>query len=219
MPASTRVKICCMGSVEELHLAVRLGATAVGLVSAMPSGAGVISDAKIREISGAVPAGIDAFLLTSGLNPYAVIEQIRSAGVTTVQLVDAFPVAGYAMLRKALPGIRIVQVIHVRDDRSVAEAAAAAEHADFLLLDSGNPDLPVKELGGTGRVHDWRISRMICERVRTPAYLAGGLRPDNVAEAIRTVRPFGVDVCSGVRSNGALDESKLRSFFEAVQSC
>jgi len=71
-------------------------------------------------------------------------------------------------------------------------------------------------LGGTGRTHDWNVSREIVKEVTVPVFLAGGLRSDNVADAVRTVGPFGVDVCTGVRTNGELDEVKLRAFFAAV---
>jgi phosphoribosylanthranilate isomerase len=119
-------------------------------------------------------------------------------------------------LRKALPGIALVQVIHVTGLESLAEAVSASGHVDALLLDSGNQRLAVKELGGTGRTHDWRISRAIVEAVDVPVFLAGGLNPSNAAEAIRQVHPFGLDVCSGVRTEGLLDAEKLERFFAAI---
>jgi phosphoribosylanthranilate isomerase len=96
------------------------------------------------------------------------------------------------------------------------EAVDSARHADALLLDSGRPDMAVKELGGTGRVHDWEVSRAIRDAVEVPIFLAGGLGPDNVAEAVRAVQPFAVDVCSGLRTDGWLDEAKLRAFVAAL---
>ncbi|HEY6509478.1 MAG TPA: hypothetical protein VIY56_15765, partial [Vicinamibacterales bacterium] len=116
------------------------------------------------------------------------------------------------------PGVSLMQVIHVVGDRSIAEAVEVAPHVDALLLDSGNQALAVKELGGTGRRHDWGISRRIRDSVEVPVYLAGGLRPENVAEAVGVVRPFGLDICSGVRSAGRLDEAKLAAFFQAVRA-
>jgi phosphoribosylanthranilate isomerase len=106
----------------------------------------------------------------------------------------------------------------VRDAASLEEARAAAPEVDALLLDSGRPDLPVKELGGTGRVHDWQTSRAIRDAVDVPVFLAGGLHPGNVAGAIATVRPFGVDLCSGIRVDGRLDAGLLSSFMRAVAS-
>ena len=211
-----RVKICCIASIEEEQLAVRYGASAVGLVSAMPSGPGSIPEELIAEITATVPPGVATFLLTCKPSAEEVIEQQRRTKVSTLQLVDHFPIEDYAILRRKLPGIRIVQVIHVRDNNSVEEALAVSPHVDALLLDSGNPNLRVKELGGTGRVHDWSISRKIREAVNVPVFLAGGLKPENVREAVEQVGPYALDVCSGVRTNGKLDEDKLVRFFAAL---
>lgn len=101
-------------------------------------------------------------------------------------------------------------MIHVTGPESVDAAV------DAILLDSGNPGLAVKELGGTGRTHDWGLSRQIRDAVARPVYLAGGLSPANVERAVRTVRPYGVDVCSGVRSDGALEAKKLADFVTAL---
>ena len=211
-----KVKICCMASVAEARLAVRLGADALGLVSAMPSGPGPIADELIAEIAALVPPPVATFLLTSLQDVQAIVAQQRRCRATTLQLVDRVERGTYEELREALPGVRIVQVIHVSDDRSVREAVEIAPRVHALLLDSGNQALAVKELGGTGRTHDWTLSRRIRDEVSVPVFLAGGLRAANVGEAIRAVRPFGVDLCSGVRTGGRLDEAKLTAFFEAV---
>ncbi len=211
-----RVKICCIASVEEARLAIQYGADALGLVSDMPSGPGVIPEERIAEIAAWVPPPVATFLLTCAGDSERVIAQVKRCGTNTVQLCDRFPPEECAVLREALPGIRLVQVIHVTGRGSIEEAREAATHVDAVLLDSGNPALAVKELGGTGRVHDWSISREIREAIGVPMFLAGGLNPDNVEEAIRQVGPFGVDVCSGVRRDGRLDENRLKGFLEAV---
>lgn len=208
-----RVKVCCISSTDEARAAVALGADALGLVSAMPSGPGVIADALIAEIARAAPPPVATFLLTSSQHADAIAAEVRAAGVNTVQLVDAVAPEVYPRLRAALPGVKLVQVVHVAGEASVAEA----EHVDAVLLDSGNPALPVKELGGTGRVHDWSLSRRIRASVGVSVFLAGGLRADNVGEAIRAVGPFGLDLCSGVRTGGRLDEQKLAAFIAAVR--
>lgn len=200
----------------EAQIAIQHGAAALGLVSAMPSGPGVIAEEEIARIARTVPPGVASFLLTSRQDAASIIAQQRRTGVNTIQIVDRLETGTYDDLRAAMPGIALVQVIHITDDNSIAEALAVAPHVNALLLDSGNPTLPVQELGGTGRVHDWQISRRIRELVAVPVYLAGGLRPANVAEAVRTVRPFGLDLCSGVRTDGRLDEAKLAAFFTAV---
>ena len=213
-----RVKICCIASVEEAQLAIRYGANAIGLVSAMPSGPGPIADEMIARIAPRVPPGVASFLLTCLDDPDAIIDQQRRTRVNTIQLCDRIRDTDYAKLRAGMPGIALVQVIHVTGVESIEEAIRIAPHVDAILLDSGNQSLAVKELGGTGRVHDWSISTRIVKSIPRPVYLAGGLKPDNVAEAIRRVRPFGLDVCSGLRTNGALDESKLATFFAAITS-
>lgn len=214
--SSPRVKICCIGSVEEARLAVRAGASAVGLVSAMPSGPGPIPEDLIAQIAATVPPPVATFLLTSQQDAASIIAQQRRCGVNTLQIVDRVPAGTYAELRVALPGVRLVQVIHVGGQESFEEALMVASQVDALLLDSGNQSLPIKELGGTGRVHDWQVSRAIREAVDVPVFLAGGLNAANVAQAISMVGPFAVDVCSGVRANGALDEAKLTSFFASL---
>jgi phosphoribosylanthranilate isomerase len=207
-----RLKVCCIASRAEAALAIRYGASAIGLVSAMPSGPGPIEEALIAEIAATVPPPVATFLLTCATTTEAIVDQIRRCRPTAVQLVDAVAPDVYAELRLAAPATKLVQVIHVRDDEALAEAVAAARHVDALLLDSGNPNLAVKELGGTGRAHDWRLSRRIVETSSVPVFLAGGLNPGNVREAMATVRPFGIDVCSGLRTDGRLDEAKLAAF-------
>jgi phosphoribosylanthranilate isomerase len=217
--ARPRVKVCCIQGADEAALAVRLGAAALGLVSSMPSGPGVIPDEQIRAIARGIPPGVASFLLTSRRRSAEIVTQARAAGVNTVQIVDDLDGdLAYAELREALPGVGLVQVVHVTGPESVEEALRVAPHVDALLLDSGNPKLAVKELGGTGRRHDWRLSREIRERAPVPLYLAGGLVPGNVREAIESVGPFGLDVCTGVRTAGALDASKLAAFVAAASA-
>ena len=211
-----KIKICCISSVAEARLAVACGASALGLVSAMPSGPGVIDEQVIAEIIRSVPPLIATFLLTARQHADAIIDQQQRCRANTLQLVDHLPEAELIRLRHALPGIALVQVIHVSGPESIEEARAVAPHVDAILLDSGNQKLSVKELGGTGRIHDWTISREIRARCGKPLFLAGGLKPDNVRDAISEVQPFGLDVCTGVRTGGNLDESKLRAFFSAA---
>ena len=210
------VKVCCIADIDEARLAIGAGASAIGLVSAMPSGPGPIDEADIARIAGAVPAPTETFLLTSLIDADAVAEQHRRCGTTAVQLVDALDEAELRRLRRLLPATRLVQVIHVTGPESVDEARAAAPLVDTILLDSGNPKLAVKELGGTGRVHDWTTSRRIRDTVSVPVLLAGGLNPGNAREAYERVMPAGLDVCSGLRPNGRLDAERLRDFFAAL---
>ena len=214
---SPRIKICCILSRQEAQLAIHEGASAVGLVGAMPSGPGPIPDELIADIARSVPPPIATFLLTSRQSVREIVAHHGRVHTSAIQLVDELREGTYEELRQSLPGIKIVQVIHVVGTQSIDAAIAVSGNVDALLLDSGRPDLPVKELGGTGRRHDWKISRQIRESVQIPIFLAGGLTPDNVRGAIEEVAPFGVDVCSGVRTNGLLDPYKLARFVHAVK--
>ncbi|RKY92592.1 MAG: phosphoribosylanthranilate isomerase [Ignavibacteriae bacterium] len=213
-----KVKICCIQSTEEAELAIKYGASAIGLVSEMPSGPGVISEDLIGKIAAAVPSTIDTFLLTSNLDADSLIEQHRKCKTTTLQIVDRVKAKVLITLKKELPAIRLVQVIHVNGDESITEAKIAAQFVDALLLDSGNQKLEVKELGGTGRTHDWTISRKIRYAVSVPVYLAGGINVSNVLDAVKELEPFGIDLCSGVRENGKLNENRLEEFFSVLHN-
>ena len=213
-----RLKVCCISSLEEAQLAVSLGAHALGLVSEMPSGPGVIAEPELVRLAGWAPPGVATFLLSSKRSVPALVAQARRVGAGVLQLVDSLEEGTHAELAEALPGISVVQVIHVTGPESVDEAlrVASLPGVRALLLDSGNPALAVKQLGGTGRVHDWRLSRQIREQSRLPVYLAGGLKPENVRSAIDEVGPFGLDLCSGVRTDGRLDAHKLEALVQAL---
>lgn len=211
-----KVKICCIASIEEASLALAHGAAALGLVSAMPSGPGVIDDESIRLIAAWAPTGLRTFLLTSRTDPREIARQALEAGVDTLQIVDALAPTAHAVIRAIAPRVRLVQVIHVRGPEAVDEALEAAPRVDELLLDSGNPAAAVKELGGTGRTHDWALSRRIVEESGVPVWLAGGLNAGNARAAIDAVGPHGLDLCSGVRVDGRLSAERLAGFMRAV---
>ena len=207
-----RIKICCISSENEAKTAIEFGASAIGLVARMPSGPGPISDELIRQIADTIPPPVATFLLTSETTVRKIIEHHNRTKTNTIQIVDSLLSGTYSQLKTALPCVKIVQVIHVIDERSVDEAIGISEMVDAILLDSGNPKLKIKELGGTGRIHNWKLSRQIRDKSKCPVFLAGGLNPENVRQAIEVVQPFAVDVCSGVRTDGNLDRKKLELF-------
>lgn len=213
-----RIKICCISSIEEAKAAIDLGASAIGLVARMPSGPGPISDELIKQIAATVPPPIATFLLTCETSVEMIIEHHKRTYTNTIQIVDALKNGTYMQLKEALPAVKIVQVIHVIDEKSVDEAVEISAMVDALLLDSGNPNLKIKELGGTGRVHNWQLSRQIRDNSKCPVFLAGGLNAENVRMAIDTVQPFGIDLCSSVRTNGLLDIIKLKKFISEAHS-
>lgn len=212
----THIKICCISSLKEANMAVNAGASAIGLVGHMPSGPGVISDELIREIAISVPKTIDTFLLTSETEVSNIIKHHSKVNTSTIQIVDELTKGTHLQIKEALPHVKIVQVLHVLNEKSIEQAIQIANDVDAILLDSGNPNLLTKELGGTGRVHNWGISKEIVEEVNIPVFLAGGLNPENAFQAINSVNPYGLDLCSGVRTNGLLDLEKLTLFFKAV---
>jgi len=212
-----RVKICCIRSIEEARLAIENGASALGLVGHMPSGPGVIEDELIKQIAKTVPPPISTFLLTSETKPQDIISHYKRVYTTTIQIVDELEGHEYEEIRKDLPNVKLVQVIHVFDDNSVKEAVEISKFVDAILLDSGNPHLSIKKLGGTGRTHNWNLSREIRDSIPIPLFLAGGLNKDNIKQAVEKVQPFGIDLCSSVRTNGKLDPKKLKEFFKAIE--
>jgi phosphoribosylanthranilate isomerase len=212
----TKVKICCISSIAEAKLAVDYGAAAIGLVAKMPSGPGVISDELISAIAKTVPSGVDTFLLTSETSYEAIVEHHKRVNTTTIQIVDALSNRQYNDIRASLPNVKLVQVIHIIDETAIQEAIEISPWVDAILLDSGNPNLDVKVLGGTGKTHNWEISKKIREAINLPVFLAGGINKDNLKQAIDIVQPYGVDLCSSVRTNGQLDEKKLEMLFNAL---
>ena len=211
-----KVKICCISSIEEAALAIGYGAAAIGLVGRMPSGPGIITDELIHSIAKTVPPPIDSFLLTSETTAEAIIEHHNKVNTTTIQIVDALTDRQYHKIREAIPHVKLVQVIHVIDEKAVQEAIEISEFVDAILLDSGNPNLSTKVLGGTGKTHNWDLSKKIRENISIPTYLAGGINKDNIRKAIDHVQPYGIDLCSSVRTNGQLDERKLEELFKAL---
>lgn len=218
MTMRTRVKICCISSVNEARMAIASGADALGLVAAMPSGPGEVDDATIRAVTAEVPPPLATFLLTSRATGPDIVDHVRHCGTNTVQIVDHIDPGELAILAVSLPMVRRVQVIHVEGPGALDLIPRYQPYVHAFLLDSGKPGGTMRELGGTGRTHDWQVSREFVRRAEKPVFLAGGLTPANVAEAIATVRPFGVDLCSGVRTDGHLDQAKLDAFMAAVRA-
>ncbi|WP_080753519.1 phosphoribosylanthranilate isomerase [Janthinobacterium lividum] len=213
----TRIKICCIASIDEAQLAIAAGADALGLVAAMPSGPGPIPDARIAQIAAWTPPPVATFLLTSETTAQAIAEHVRATQPSTVQIVSHIDPGEVAQLARLLPHVRRVQVIHVEGPEALALIPAYAPHVHAFLLDSGRPGAAVPELGGTGRTHDWSVSARFVRASPRPVFLAGGLDDTNVADALRQVRPYGIDLCSRVRTDGKLDVMKLALLMAAVR--
>lgn len=212
----TRIKICCISSLEEAQLAIDHGVDALGLVAEMPSGPGPIEDRLIRKIADAAPPTIETFLLTSRETGNDIADHVESCGTTTVQIVRHIETSEYPIIIKRLPNTRRVQVIHVEDENAIDLIRRYEPFVHAFLLDSGRPSASIAELGGTGRTHDWDISARIVNSTHRPVFLAGGLTPENVEDAVAAVGPFGLDLCSGVRTEDKLDAVKLNEFTAKV---
>lgn len=198
-------------------MAVKAGADALGLVARMPSGPGPIPDGTIAEVTAFVPPPIATFLLTSETTAEAISSHIRATNPSTVQVVSHIDPAESETLAALESHVRRVQVIHVEGPEALDLIPAYAPHVHAFLLDSGRPNAAVAELGGTGRAHDWAVSAAFVRATERPVFLAGGLSAANVADAIKQVRPYGLDLCSGVRTDGQLDPEKLAAFVLAVE--
>jgi phosphoribosylanthranilate isomerase len=213
----TRVKVCCIASAKEARLAIEAGADAVGLVGRMPAGTRWISDEKIAEVTAGVPPPVATFLLTAENNAEAISAHVRRTRPSAVQLVVHIDPAESARLAALEPHVRRLQVIHVEGPEALALIPAYSPYVHAFLLDSGRPGAAVPEYGGTGKPHDWTISAAFVKTSPLPVFLAGGLNAANAGDAIRQVRPFGLDLCSGVRTDGRLDAAKLEAFMLAVR--
>jgi phosphoribosylanthranilate isomerase len=216
----TRIKICCMASLDEVRLAIRAGADAVGLIgkSAQPSSPRAVDDRTVAELAASVPPPIATFMLTSERTAQGIACLVQAAGASTVQICSHLAPAESEELSRRLSSTRRVQVIHVEDQGALELIAPYAPFVHAFLLDSGRPGLPSPVYGGTGLTHDWSVSAEFVKRIARPVFLAGGLTAANVGDAIRRVRPFGVDLCSGTRTAGRLDPEKLYAFTAAVRA-
>ncbi|MDZ7629315.1 MAG: phosphoribosylanthranilate isomerase [Parvularculaceae bacterium] len=220
----TPFKICCMQSEAEIDMAAAAGAFAVGIVGPMPNGAGFLDDATAARLAryGVKHHGDKLWvtLLTKRTRGDDIAAHVAAIGANAVQLVDRPEDGAYGFLRARFPALKILQVVHVEDGRAVDDAREAAPFVDAVLLDSGKPSAATPTFGGTGDRHDWSISRRIVESLDKPVFLAGGLNPSNAAEALSAVRPFGLDICSGLRDRGrgdALIPERLAAFAAALK--
>ncbi len=213
-----QVKICCISSIEEAKLAISYGASVLGLVGPMPSGPGTITAKNAGQILQFIPNHINTFYLCSKTTFAGIVEEYEQVLSTHMQLVDNTSIDLRRKLKMRFPNLQIVQVLHVQGEDSINDLESYIVDSDVILLDSGSPEKAVKELGGTGKVHNWEISKRIVELSPIPVFLAGGLNSANIQKAIQLVKPYGVDLCSSVRSNDKLDTLKLDSFFKQIDN-
>ncbi|NNF22858.1 MAG: phosphoribosylanthranilate isomerase [Saprospiraceae bacterium] len=213
-----RVKVCCIKSNDEADLAIHCGAYALGLVGPMPSGPGPISPEEAGIICSYVSGKVNTFYLTSKIELNEIVNEYNLVKSSHLQLTDSTTTETRKALKIQFPNLMIVQVVHVSGEGTLTKAKTFEKESDFLLLDSGAPGKAVKELGGTGRIHNWEISKQIVRNARIPVFLAGGLNASNVKDAINHVNPYGLDLCSGIRTEDKLDKRKIKFFFSQIKS-
>lgn len=195
-------------------MAAEAGANLVGLVGPMPTGPGVQSLETCNQIAKACPTAVTPVLLTSSETVEAIAADVTAAGVQAVQVVRHVHPSVHQRLADLAPGVKRIQVIHVEGNDALDLIAVYQDHVDAFLLDSGKPSS--EELGGTGRVHDWQISRAFVQASPRPVFLAGGLTPENAARAVAEVQPYGLDICSGLRVDDRLDAGLLAAFMAEI---
>lgn len=209
---SVRIQIAGVSSLEEALAAADAGVDALGFTVRLPTGVhDDLTEAKARGIVAALPPFVASVAITYVDTPREAVELCRYLGVTTLQLHGPFPTQEIPVLRVGLPHLKIIRAVHVTGPEAVAQARALARQVDALILDTYDP--ATGRHGATGKTHDWTISRQIVDGVPVPVILAGGLTPDNVADAIAAVRPWGVDVHTGIeRPDGSRDLDHIRAF-------
>ena len=204
-----RVKICGTATFADLDCAVAAGADAVGFLMGITH---VTQDAVTPETAAAMVATLPPFIVpvavTHLTKPSDLIRIVELSRCTTLQIQDMVTPDDIAEVREVLPYLRIMKAVHVMDESAITTAKYFSDTADAILLDTRTAD----RIGGTGITHDWNISAKIVKECSCPVILAGGLTPENVTEAIIRVRPYAVDVHTGVKKNGVRDAERTRAF-------
>jgi len=223
----TRTKICGNRNPEDLDYAIACGADAVGFITDVP----VKSPRKIdsetaKDLIKRVPVFVDSVIVIMPEDLDSAVALIRKTRPTVVQIHNDLPDAELAKLASTVDPVKLIKTIAIPDgagpeiaDRVISRIHKLTGIADAILLDTststtsrtGNTSTGARS-GGTGKVHDWRISAEIVRRSRLPIILAGGLTPDNVSDAIRKVCPYAVDTASGVETDKRRDCDKVKRF-------
>ena len=207
-----KVKICANRSVEDAKMSIDAGADVIGiLVGQEHTSDDFVDKFKAREIATFAKGKCDVSLVTHLTNAKEIIELTKFIGNNTIQLHSDISEDEVLLIRKELPNVKLVRLIHVSSDGKICTDYQKMKYVDFYLLDSFN--LKTNQVGGTGLTHDWNKSRKLISILNKPTFLAGGLNPNNVKEAIKLARPYGVDVNSGCKNDkGVKDKDKVRDF-------
>lgn len=210
------VKFCGINKIEYARMAIDLGADFLGfLVGITHLAEDKLTNEEAKKIISEVDFKSSVPIAVTHLQEAkAIINTMREINVSAVQIHDNITLDGIKEIRDVFPDGYIIKAVHVQQrEQSLDRAQMFEEYVDALLLDSRTDD----RLGGTGQIHDWNISREIVSAVKKPVFLAGGLTPENLLEAIRKVKPYGVDVNSGVESGGEKDLGKMTKFIRLAK--
>jgi phosphoribosylanthranilate isomerase len=212
-----RVQIAGVSSLEEALECERAGVDALGFTVRLPTGVhDGLTEAKARSIIAALPPFISTVAITYVGNAREAVELCRFLGASALQLHGEFPMQDLPLIRAGLPHLKIIRAVHVTGREAAAKARSLERHVDAIILDTY--DAESGRGGATGKRHDWSVSRQIVEKSRLPIILAGGLTPENVVEAIETIRPWAVDVHTGVENpDGTRSFEKIRAFVERAK--
>ncbi|OGG73833.1 hypothetical protein A3A40_00270 [Candidatus Kaiserbacteria bacterium RIFCSPLOWO2_01_FULL_54_20] len=212
----TRVKICGIKNIEDARAAYEAGADELGFHVALDGGRSPLTPESAAEMIRMLPGGVSSVVVTSATQPAQLIEIAGKTGARILQLYGDVTVETMREIKQAVPYMELWKVLNVSYESSIAKAKEYKGAADAIALDTLNKETGAR--GGSGKTHDWNISKKIVESVSIPVVLAGGLTPENVAEAIATVSPAGVDVNSGVSNpDGSKDIEKVRAFIKVAK--
>ena len=208
---SVRVKICGLTRQEDLAAAVAAGADAVGFLVGVPSSPRNLTIERAKTLLGQVPVFVDSVVVTAPKSIEWLVEVCERLKPSAIQIHGKEQLDS-SEIREKINHSRLIKTMYVTEDALNERVIDDLKTFDAVLLDSFSKE----QYGGTGKTHDWTLSRQIKEAVApVPVILAGGLKPENVKEAILAIEPYAVDVASGVEASpGVKDHSKVRAFVE-----
>lgn len=210
-----KVKICGNASLNDLKIALSAGADAVGFITGTNyKSEDAVTKSCAKKLVLSLPPFVASVAVTHLQNPQDLIDIIDETGCSTLQIQNDVSLEDMDIVKNGLPHTKIIKAVHVTGIEAIEKAEMFSKTADAIILDTKTET----RIGGTGITHDWNISAEIVKRLNKPVILAGGLSPSNLAEAIEKVKPYAVDVHSGVKKNGARDFYLTKSFVDIAHS-
>ncbi len=207
------IKVCGIQNINEANGAIEAGANTIGMLTGVPEYVeDKISPETAKKIVVSLPRGIRTVMVTHLLEVSKIVEIAEYTGISALQIHNDLSTEGMKSLREYVPNLELIKTIHVLDESAIEDAKVYESFSDIILLDTKAGE----RIGGTGKTHDWNISKRIVEEVGIPVILAGGLNPRNINEAISKVKPAGIDANSGLENkDGSKDFDKIRIFAAA----